>query len=348
MIDLSDIKFHFLAVHKVGNKLREENFRMSDDVIVPKGEQLKELLIKYFTGSFRFTEFFHLHHDTDLELNEVFSYVSKIFENAIEFFPQTVNLARHLYEKSTHPKVNGGEFYVVFFRDCIVDDESVDAIGLFKSESRETYLKVKPENENFSIEYDDGININKLDKGAIIFNTEKEKGYLVSMVDHQSRSGEAHYWKDDFLHLRPREDEYHHTENILGMCKEFVVNKLAEDFEVTLADQADMLNKSIGFFKSKDRFDLEEFSSTVMQQPDVIDAFKEYSTQYEEEHQVKIVDNFDISDPAVKKQSRIFKSVIKLDKNFHIYVHGNRELIEKGYDDSTGLSFYKLFFKEEN
>lgn len=348
MIDLSDITFHFLAIHQVGNKFREENFKMSDDVIVPKGDLLKSLLIKYFTSSFRFNEFFHLHHDTDLELNEVFNYVSKIFTDAIDFYPQSVNLARHLYEKSTHPKVNGGEFYIVFFRDCIVDDENVDAIGLFKSETRETYLKVQPERDNFKIEYEDGINITRLDKGAIIFNTEKEKGFLVSIVDNQSRSSEAHYWKDDFLHLRPREDEYHHTENILGLCKNFVINKLTEDFEVTRADQADMLNKSIGFFKSNEKFDLDEFSKEVIKQPEVIDAFKEYSNHYQDEHQVRIVDNFDISVPAVKKQSRIFKSVIKLDKNFHIYVHGNRALIEKGYDEETGLSFYKLFFKEEN
>ena len=46
----------------------------------------------------------------------------------------------------------------------------------------------------------------------------------------------------------------------------------------------------------------------------------------------EIADNFEISAQAVKRQARIFKSVLKLDKNFHIYIHGNRELIEKGFD----------------
>jgi hypothetical protein len=50
---------------------------------------------------------------------------------------------------------------------------------------------------------------------------------------------------------------------------------------------------------------------------------------------------------AVKKQERIFKSVLKLDKNFHIYIHGDRELIEQGMD-ADGRKFYKIYFEEES
>lgn len=53
------------------------------------------------------------------------------------------------------------------------------------------------------------------------------------------------------------------------------------------------------------------------------------------------------SESAVKKSSRSMKSVIKLDKNFHIYVHGGEGLIKKGYDPETGMAFYQLYFKEE-
>ena len=46
------------------------------------------------------------------------------------------------------------------------------------------------------------------------------------------------------------------------------------------------------------------------------------------------------------RRSRRSKSVIKLDKNFHIYVHGNRELIEQGEDEKG--KYYKVYFKEES
>jgi hypothetical protein len=55
---------------------------------------------------------------------------------------------------------------------------------------------------------------------------------------------------------------------------------------------------------------------------------------------------FEIDNKAVKKQAKIFKSVLKLDKNFHIYIHGNRNLIEKGIDED-GRKYYKIFFESE-
>ena len=54
---------------------------------------------------------------------------------------------------------------------------------------------------------------------------------------------------------------------------------------------------------------------------------------------------FGISDSAVKKQARSYKSVIKLDRNFHIYVHGNRNLLEQGEDEKG--KFYKVYYEEE-
>ena len=50
----------------------------------------------------------------------------------------------------------------------------------------------------------------------------------------------------------------------------------------------------------------------------------------------------------MKHYTRVFRDVIKLDKNFHIYVHGDNQYIKKGYDEVTGTHYYQLFFKEEN
>ena len=58
--------------------------------------------------------------------------------------------------------------------------------------------------------------------------------------------------------------------------------------------------------------------------------------------------SFEISAQAVKRQARVFKSVLKLDKNFHIYIHGDRELIEKGFDETVGKHYYKLYFEQES
>jgi len=203
-------------------------------------------------------------------------------------------------------------------------------------------------NDGFSIESEAGTNIHKLDKGCLIFNTEREKGYLVSVVDNLNKGAEAQYWIDHFLHVQPRNDEYYQTKNLLNLCKSFVVEKFPEQFDVSKADQAEMLNKSVKFFRENDNFDLDDFAGEVMQAPEMISSFKSYKTEFEVEHNMKLNDNFDISNTAVKKQSKFFKSVIKLDKNFHIYVHGDHQQIVKGFDQASGMNYYQLFFKEES
>lgn len=347
MIITEQIEIQSIALHHVGNKLNDEGIRFSKSEL-RTDSSINDLLLTYFFSPFKSDEYYNLYHDSDLTLNEVYTYVSEIFENPENLFTISVNLAKHLYEQSIHPKVKGGELYVVYFRDCIVDGETVDAVGLFKSETKETFLKVYPQQDGFSIESEAGINIHKLDKGCLIFNSEREKGFLVSVVDNLNKGGEAQYWIDHFLHVQARNDEYFQTKNALSLCKSFVVEKFPEQFDVSKADQADMLNKSVKFFKENDNFDLDDFANQVMQAPELINSFKSYKTEFEVERGVEMNDNFNISDAAVKKQSRVFKSVIKLDKNFHIYVHGDHEQIVKGFDPVSGLNYYQLFFKEES
>jgi len=346
MLVFSETLIDQIVVHKVGSKYKEENIRFSKDTL-RLNDDIKELLAKYFLTPFKSNEYFNFYHESDLNLNEVFHYTSKIFDDPEVLLDQSVNLAKHLYENSTHPNINGGEFYVVYFQDISFNNEPLDAIGIFKSETRETFLKVYPKDENYTIESEQGIDIKKLDKGCLILNLEKEKGFIVATVDKTNKGEDARYWIDDFLKVKQREDEYYHTENVMKMYKDFVVKEMPNEFEVAKADQVDLINKSKNFFKETDNFQLEDFAEKVIEDKDLIDSFNNYKKVYESENEIQICNEFEISDSAVKKQSRVFKSVIKLDKNFHIYVHGNREYITKGFDEKTGLQYYQVFFKEE-
>jgi hypothetical protein len=133
----------------------------------------------------------------------------------------------------------------------------------------------------------------------------------------------------------------------LGVYKNFVTQKLDEDFEVSKTDKIDLLNRSMKYFKEKESFDIDEFANEVIANKEGIESFKSYKKSYEEEFDAQIADSFDISDAAVKKQAKAFKSILKLDKNFHIYIHGNKELIEKGFDDDRSMNYYKVFFRDE-
>lgn len=345
MIDHINCSLENVCAHWVGNK-NDELLILAKKEIDIEDEMLRNTLIGYFFSSFKSEEYFNFYHDSDLRFNEVYNYVSDIFDNPSNIYDKSVFLAKHLYEKSIHPKVKGGEFYVVYLKDCFINGKTSDCVGIFKSENKDTFLKVRSTSDNFNVELERGININKLDKGCLIFNIEKENGYIVAVVDNTNKSSEAQYWIDEFLHVKQRQDEYYNTHNVLSMCKNFVTKQLPTEFDVSKADQADLLNKSVKFFKEKESFDMNEFANEVMTQPEVIESFNNYKNEFEEGFGVEIMDNFNISDSAVKKQARVFKSVIKLDKNFHIYVHGNRQMIEQGEDDKG--KFYKVYYNEES
>ena len=156
---------------------------------------------------------------------------------------------------------------------------------------------------------------------------------------------QLYYWFEDFLKIRQREDDYFHTQETLSVYKDYITNKLPEEFEVSRADQADFLNKSLNFFKEREEFKFEDFAQEVLEDKNVIDSFVNYKTDYEQNTQMSIAEDFTINPVAVKKQQRYFKSVIKLDKNFHIYVHGDRKMIETGQDEKG--KFYRLYFEKE-
>lgn len=341
MFNLQDIQIDSIIAHYIGSKAEEEGIRFSESEI-EGDDSTYDALKQFFLSPFKPEEYFHL----DKE-QMVYSYVRELFADRNKFTDYSVEIANYLYQQSEHPKIKPGEFYMAYFSNAIVDGEIVDAVGLFKSESKDTFLRVKSFEGGFDIVPETGVNINKLDKGCLIFNTEEDNGFLVSVVDASGKGADAQYWRNSFLHVQPRKDEYYQTRSYLDLCKSFVVEQAPKEFEVTKADQADFLNKSANFFKSNQEFDLQSFTQEVIPQPEIAESFKEYKKQYEAEKDVKLDEEFSISLPAVKKQSKVFKNVIKLDKNFHIYVHGNREYIVKGFDEQTGMHYYQLFFKEE-
>ena len=349
MVSFFEASLSQLSIHRVGNKMQDEFYVLSDAPLKIEDELLSNLLMQYYLRPFeKLNEVYRFLHSSDLNLNELFHFTTEVFKNQGRFHEVSQQITKYLYDLSNHPKIKSGELYIAYFNNVQIEGELLDAIGIFKSETKETYLKVYPENEGFNLSYEeDGINIQKLDKGCLIFNTEKEEGYKVLVVDQTNKSGEAVYWKDEFLKLKIRNDNYNQTSNTMSVYKSFVTNKLEEDFEMTKADKIDLLNRSMKYFKEKESFEMDEFSNEVIGNPKAIESFKNFKESYEREFDTEIADSFDISGPAVKKQAKVFKSVLKLDRNFHIYIHGNKELIEKGFDDEKAMNYYKVYFKEE-
>lgn len=348
MIDLSMVELDSISIHIVGNPLQDETLKLSKAPSPVNDDTLKALLYKYFLSHFETPEhYFFSSSNEDPTLNPIFRFASTIFEHPGSLQEQSENIARHLYESSQHPNIKAGDLCVVYFNQINYEDELTDAIGIFKSESKETYLKLIDKSDSFELDYDQGINVNKPDKACLIFNAEKIDGYRVFILDKSNRNGEAQFWKDKFLQLKECSNNYTYTNNLLTMTRSFVKHKMKEDFEVEKADEIDLLNKTINYFKENESYEQEDFSNCVFQDKELATSFQDYQKECVADLNLAVEESFDISYPAVKKQSRVFKSIIKLDKNFHIYVHGDRQKIEKGVD-ASGNKFYRLFYEDES
>src|SRR5690606_11928158 len=250
MVLYTEASIQQIIVHQVGNKQEGEDLLLSQENLVLNNSELHQVLLKYFLSNFRSPERFEFTASNgDFNLNPLFQFATTIFEKPKNFTEQSVNFAKHLYENSLHPNIKSGDFYVALLEDVEIDGELTDAIGLFKSETKDVFLKLKNDDGNFQIEHESGVNTEKLDKGCLIVNVRKEHGYKVCIVDKSNRGTEAQYWREQFLNLKPCADEYHHTQQFLNIARNFVTQQMPEEYEVSKADQAAFLNKSIEYFK---------------------------------------------------------------------------------------------------
>lgn len=347
MIDYSIGKIEKVSVHNVGNVTREEELLLSKSLLDISDSKVNELLFKFFLTPFNNPEYYAFtFSNEDFTQNPMFNYAAHIFDKPDSLHQNSVNMAKHLFELSVHPQIKAGDLFVAYFSELVIEDEVTDVIGIFKSENKQSFLKLDNGKDDFSIYSDDGINIDKLDKGCLIFNTDKDTGYKVCIIDKSNKSIEAQYWKDSFLQLKPCTDGYHKTKEFLHIANKFVTKQLTEEFDVSRADQIDLLNRSVEYFKTHDTFEKDDFEKQVFKDNSMIKSFRNFDELYREKYEMEINDSFEISPHALKRQERILKSVLKLDKNFHVYIHGDSSLIEQG-TEKDGRKFYKIYYENE-
>lgn len=350
MITFFEANLANLAVHHVGNPVLDEGFSISDHESDIADDLKKQLLTKYFLFPFQKSQqvYQFYHPSGNVELNHVYSICEYFFNENFYFLETSEGFARALYAATRHPKIKSGELYIALFDNVQIEGELLSAVGIFKSESKETYLKVNPAAGAIEVSYEqDAVNINNLDKGCLIFNTDHDNGYKVAVIDSSGKSDNS-YWVDDFLQVRLRNDSYTQTSNFLGIYKNFVTDRLDDEFEMSNSGKVDLLNKGLQYFEDKESFDIDEFAAEVIGNDQAATSLKSYKEDYETEFECSIPESFQISDIAVKKQSRSYKKVLKLDNNFELKIKSDTALIERGFDDQMKLNYYKVYFKQES
>lgn len=336
------------SLHRIGNPTHGDSIELSKTELDIDNPELRILLHKFFLSSFKNFEYHRFtFSDGNPDMNAVFRYAKDYFDNGTNLHLTSVQLASLLHERSNHPQIKPGDFFVASFSEIHYEGKAIRALGLFKSEQKQSFIKTLENGKNFELLAEEGISPEKLDKACLILDHEQEDGFRVLIIDQSNRGGEARYWRDEFLNLEVVKDEFHQTREFMNLTSDFVKLQLPEEFEVNKADQIDLLNRSVDFFKKKEKFVKEEFEQEVLQDQGLITSFQTFDEAYRQSRELDAFTEFEISSAAVKKQSKVFKSVLKLDKNFHIYIHGNKELIERG-TDPDGRKYYKIYFEQES
>jgi hypothetical protein len=348
MIDFSNVRLKELVTHYIGNASREEHCRFSDATTIV--DELSEpFLLDYFIKRLKVDELNRFRHSVELDMNEVYRKVKEGFDKLGEdWIKISRDLGQMLFDGTNHPNIKSGELNVAYFEDILIEDELVDGIGIFKSEVELPFIKMVDNKSDvkYRISHDYGYDVGGLDKGFLVLNTEAADGYVCMLFDGNKGQEEARFWKDDFLGLAPLENAYFQTTELMKLTKQFVSEELPGNFNVGKADQIDLLNRSADYFKNVEAYDNQEFVNEVFEDDNVKSAFKGYQKEYADIVEMDIPDKFELSNRAVKRHSKVFKSVLKLDKNFHIYIHGDRSKIEKGFEDD-GRKYYKVYYDEE-
>jgi len=350
MINLYPTQIESLSLHRIGNKNKSESLFLSAE---PFGlnDEIAGLLKEYFFKPFREKEenYFKFSNEVDNEFNELFNLASEIFENPSSIHECSKKIAQHLYEQGDHPHIKSGELYVAYLHDVILDNEKTDALGIFKSELKQDFLQFEEKNSNLDLIIKQGININKLDKGCVIFNVEKEEGYKVLSVD--SNRYDAKYWLENFLALEPLSDENFLTKNYLKFCQNFAKDVVfpAEDKQQEVL----FMNKTVNHFAKNDAFEESNFLNEVLDNPELIPEFKHYKVEKGPKYSIEDVSNFDIANKAVSVARKKIKNVINLDTNIQIKMdfinpESAEKFVEKGWDEERQMYYYLVYFNKEN
>lgn len=186
-----------LIVHRVGSRIREEGTRLSSDII-DAGPDVDAILVNhYLRGALDEGERYTFTHESTLDLNDVRRFTMEALFDDETFVEASQAIARHLYSKSTHPSVVGGDLFIVLFELQGGQHDGVRVLGLFKTEGTEHFLVVDDAAKNLSIAGFSGIDPRHLQKAALVF------GQDLTVVAVERGKSRTRYWLEDFLKLAP-------------------------------------------------------------------------------------------------------------------------------------------------
>lgn len=233
MYDISSSRITHCAVHRIGNRLREEGCKLSSQEVRGTAELHGALLRGYLSPLVKSGQEFSFYHESDISLNAISSFARKVFDRPENFLDLSQSIAKHLYSASTHPSIPNGEFIAILFQDVRKDQKSSLALGLYKIEQREVFLDIEAKNDSLNLVELNGISLNNIQKGVLIVDDD------LKLFVKESGGQHTKYWVEDFLKARPRQTNSSTTKVVAEFVKQ-VCSRI--DFESGVSLRRDLVD----------------------------------------------------------------------------------------------------------
>tara|TARA_R110002096_G_scaffold122929_3_gene266108 strand:- start:25954 stop:27009 length:1056 start_codon:yes stop_codon:yes gene_type:complete len=347
-VNFKEAALGMMTLAKVGNSLREEPLQTSK-TLCKFNDSEAELLTHCFLKSFRSLELHQLTHHGDLRQNELFAYATAIFDNNDTLLENGALIAKHLYAKSNHPNIKPGDLCVALIDNITVGGDSLQALSIIKSESKVPFLQVAVHEGDLKLTTQQGIYPDKIDKGCLIINCEREHGFHVYLFD--KAGGETNFWNRDFVGAMPVKNEDYLTRRYSELCVAFAEEGLPE--ETRQEERIEVANKALSYLTETDNFNLDKFQNEALEDPGLIEQFTSFKNEYEEESGHTLDSSFDVSKKEATKAKKRLKGRMKLDVGVDLrfssgFIDQSEKFMERGFDDDKHMQFVKVYYHKES
>ncbi|MEE2808136.1 MAG: nucleoid-associated protein [Verrucomicrobiota bacterium] len=334
-----------LALAKIGNPLKGEPLLTSKELCKFDQEE-SDILTSCFLNPFKSLDPHQLQGMKSEEGNPLFNYAHSSFSDSDALLDTAKKIANHLYTKSYHPNIKSGDLCISMMEGIIIKGKSVPGICIIKSENKVPFLQISDRNGDLTLTTQHGIYPDKVDKGCLILNYQKEKGYIVYLFD---KSGNTQFWNKDFVAAVPIRDEDYLTKKLGELCINFANKGL--DSETDQNTRMMVANRALNYLNESDDFEIDNFER-ALGEPELVDQFTSFKKQYEENAGNNIKDQFTISKKEANKAQKRLKKRMKLDTGADLtftskFLDQSENLLEQGWDENKGMNYVKIYFGEE-
>lgn len=331
-IIVKEIKMATIQV--VGNKTRGEG--LSAASVLADVSESSEFLMTLVEKSFTMDDAKQFSYVESVDLNPVYQFVSRIFDDKEAFLKQSVNIATFLYDQSIHPNIRSGELYVLLL-ECEYKKETVETVAILKSEKKDPFLATDNDGREISVRTIYGTGLKGLDKGCLVLNVDRENGYVVGTVDNTNNGSDAQYWTDCFLHVTNREDDYHQTVKLTDMLTAF--SKMVT--EQSAAEGAVVAKKATELLKKGKAVQVDELAEWICATDEQREQFAGFRQEFEEEFG-DFAEEVNVVAKAVSRKPVTRMNTLRIGEEFEVKVLNPEARMEQGKDG--GGRFWKLYW----